>query len=110
MSNRYSVLWVRYQNHVCSVFGLGISILLDGPIRRVMYSPCFSASDLRFLVLPVPAMDMGLPYSWLTASGSSPYRGSCVPHTQAPTRVAPLSTPSSSCVPPFIPPSFMPSF
>ena len=79
-------------------FGLGISILLDGPIRRVMYSPCLSASDLRFLVLPVPARDMGLLYSWLTASGSSPYRGYCVPHTQDASGVGALSTAGRSGV------------
>ena len=35
---------------------------------------------------------MGLPYSWLTASGSSPYRGYCVPHTQDASGVGALTT------------------
>jgi hypothetical protein len=72
MSNRYSVLWVRYQNHVCSVFSPGISILLDGPIHQVMYFPCLSAGDLRFLVLPLPARDMGLPYGCLLSVLTDP--------------------------------------
>jgi hypothetical protein len=48
-------------------FDLGISILVDGPIRRVMYFPCLTAGDLRFLVPPLPARGVGLPYGWLTA-------------------------------------------
>jgi hypothetical protein len=48
-------------------FGLGISISFDGPIRRVMIFLCLTAGGIRFLVLPVPARALGLPYSWLTA-------------------------------------------
>jgi hypothetical protein len=48
-------------------FDLGISILFDGPIRRVMYFPCLTAGDIRFLVPPLPARGVGLPYGWLTA-------------------------------------------
>ena len=98
MSNRYSVLWVRYQNHVCSVFDLGISILLDGPIRRVMSFPCLTAGDLRFLVLPVPARALGLPCGWLTVMVDRPYRGYCVPHTRDTSGVGALSTAGRSGV------------
>ena len=42
-------------------FGLSISIAFDGPIRQVMISLCLSAGDFRFLVLPLPARDVGRP-------------------------------------------------
>ena len=42
-------------------FGLGI-----GPIRQVMVSLRLSATGIRFLPLPVPAMGLALPYGRVT--------------------------------------------
>src|SRR6266702_3809246 len=39
-----------------------------------------------------PACDVGLPYSWLTASVDRPYRGCCVPHTRDASGVGALTT------------------
>ena len=61
-------------------------------------SLALSAGDLRFLVLPLPASDMGLPYSWLTAEVGRPYRGYCVPHTRDASGVGALSTAGRSGV------------
>ncbi len=56
-------------------FDLGISILFDGPIRWVMYFPCLTAGDIRFLVPPLPARGVGLPYGWLTAEARQTLSG-----------------------------------
>ena len=41
--------------------------LVNGPIRRVMISPCLSAAGIRFWEHPVPAGGLYLPYGWPTA-------------------------------------------
>ena len=56
-------------------FDLGLSILVDGPVRRVMSFPCLTAGDIRFLVPPLPAGDVGLPYGWLTAEARQTLSG-----------------------------------
>jgi len=61
-------------------FDLGISILSDGPIRQVISSLCLTAGGFRFLVPPVPARELSLPYAWLTTIAGRPHRGYCVPH------------------------------
>ncbi len=45
-----------------------------------MFSLCLTAGGFRFLVPPVPARELGLPYGWLTTIADRPYRGYCVPH------------------------------
>ena len=73
-------------------FDLGISILVDDPIRRVMYFPCLTAGDFRFLVPPLPARALGFPYGWLTALRGRPCRGYCVPHMRDASGLGTLST------------------
>src|SRR5215469_9662562 len=51
-------------------FGVGISV--SGPICPVMLSCCLSAGSLRFLVLPVPTEEFGLPCGRLTSCFDHP--------------------------------------
>jgi len=51
---------------------MAISFIAEGPIRLVMYFHRLSAIGIRFLRLPVPAVELGLPCGWLTeGSGHS---------------------------------------
>ncbi len=40
-----------------------------------MRFPCLTAGGIRFLILPVPARALGLPYSWLTAEARQTLSG-----------------------------------
>ena len=62
------------------------------PIRRVMDSPCLSASGVRFLSLPVPAEHSAFLAGDLLTHVSS-HRGFRVPHEGDPVGAGALSTP-----------------
>jgi hypothetical protein len=62
------------------------------PIRRVMDSPCLSASGVRFLSLPVPAEHSAFLAGDLLTHVSS-HRGFRVPHEGDPVGSGALSTP-----------------
>ena len=47
-------------------FASAISSIAGWPIRPVMYSRCLSAVGIRFLRLPAPAVELGLPCGRLT--------------------------------------------
>jgi hypothetical protein len=63
-----------------------------------MISPCLTAGGFRFLVPPLPARELGLPYGWLTTIVDRPYRGYCVPHIRDTSGVGALFTAGRSGV------------
>ena len=90
IGNPNIALWVHHHVHV-SYFRYGY-----GPIQPVMGSRYLSAAGVRFLDVPVPTTDVGIPYGLLTARGG-PYWGYHVPHSEAAMGVDALYTPGSRC-------------
>jgi len=95
MSNRYSVLWVRYQNHVCdlsawvspsSLMALFAGLCLSLAFRLTTFASWFFLFPLGIWAF----LTVGL-----LPSLGSPYRGYCVPHTQDASGVGALSTAGS---------------
>jgi hypothetical protein len=75
MSNLYIVLWVIYQNHVCDLSAWVSLSSLIALSARLWFSLCLTAGGFRFLVPPLPARELGLPYGWLTVEARQTLSG-----------------------------------
>jgi hypothetical protein len=92
ISNRYRVLWVRYQNHVCDLSAWVSPSALMALFAGLCVSLALRLATFASWFFLFPACDVGRPCGWLTASVGRPYRGYCVPHTRDASGVGALTT------------------
>jgi hypothetical protein len=92
MSNRYSVLWVKYQNHVCDLSNWGSPSSLTALFAGLCVSLALRLATFASWFFLFPRGVLGLPCGWLTVLVDRPHRGYCVPHTRDTSGVGALTT------------------